>query len=140
MRRLIDSLLHQRLQHNHPLQHLHEDSTDLIAFLLEWTNYILCQTLMCSTPRTNLLMSRVRSLPYPLKSMIFPLTRVQIQSPTSSRPLTISIKKGEKILMRSLHSQGEHSLGLRNIGSFRRFTFIYFSFYNCRFIVFTILA
>ena len=30
-RRLIDSLLHQRLQHNHPLQPIHEDQIDFIA-------------------------------------------------------------------------------------------------------------
>ena len=121
-----DILLLQRAQISHHLQHQHEDQTDSIVFQLEQGRCALCQTPMCSTRRTSLHMSRVRSQPYHLRSMICSSTRVQTSSSTSSSPLAILVKKGEKILRGGLHSQGEHSLGLRNIGSFRRFTFVYF--------------
>ena len=48
-RRLIDLLLLQSPQHNHPLLHQHEDQTDLIAFLIEWIRCLPCWTPMCNT-------------------------------------------------------------------------------------------
>ena len=51
-----------------------------------------------------MLMSSVKSQPYHLRSMIYPSTRVQTPSLTSSSPLAIPVKKGEKILRGSLHS------------------------------------
>ena len=125
-----DLLLLQKAQLSHHPQHQHEDQTDSIVFQPEQSRCTLCQTPICSTRQTSLHMSRVKSQPYHLRSMIFPSTRVQTLSPTISSPLAIPVKKWEKILRGSLHNQGEHSLGLRNIGSFRLFIFVYFSFYN----------
>ena len=71
-------------------------------------------------------MSKVRSQPYHLRSMICPSTRVQTPSPTSSNLLAIPIKKGEKILRGSLHNvRGSIGLGLETLVN-RRITFVYF--------------
>ena len=51
-----------------------------------------------------MLMSRVKSQPYHLRSMTYMSTMIQTLSPPSSSPLAISVKKGEKILRGSLHS------------------------------------
>ena len=77
--------------------------------------------------RTSLLMFRVRSKTYHLRSMIYSLTRVQTSSSTSSSPLAISVKKGEKFLKGSLHSvRGSIDLGLETMVIGHQFTFAYF--------------
>ena len=94
---------------------------------------------MCSTRRTSLHMSKVRSQPYHLRSMICPSTRVQTPSPTSSNLLAIPIKKGEKILRGSLHNvRGSIGLGLETLVN-RRITFVYFSIYDCWFMFLLLL-
>ena len=82
-RRLIDLLLLQSPQHNHPLLHQHEDQTDLIAFLIEWIRCLPCWTPMCSTQRPSLRTSKDRSW-----------RRDQIQSLTSSSLFGHSGQKG----------------------------------------------
>ena len=59
--------------------------------------------------------------------MIYPSTRVQTSSPTSSSPLAISVKKEEKFLKGSLHIvRGSISLGLETMVIGHQFTFAYF--------------
>ena len=59
--------------------------------------------------------------------MICLSTMVQTSSPTSSSPLAIPIKKGEKFLKGSLHSvRGSIDLGLETMVIGRQFTFAYF--------------
>ena len=125
-----DLLLLQSHQLSHHPQHQHEDQTYLTDFQPKQSRCTLCQTPMCSTRRTNLLMSRIRSQPYHFILMICLSTRVQTPSLTSSSPLTISVKKGEKILRGSLHSvRGSIGLGLKTL-VYRRITFVYFSIYD----------
>ena len=107
-RRLIDLLLLQSPQHNHPLLHQHEDQTDLIAFLIEWIRCLPCWTPMCNTQWPSLRTSRDRSLHCLLKLRICPWHGDQIQSLTSFSLFGHSGQKaGENFegeLRKSLHS------------------------------------
>ena len=86
-------------------------------------------------------MSRVKSQPYYLRSIIYLSNRVQTLSPTSSSPLVIPVKKGEKILRGSLHSvRGIIGLVLETLVLLviNLLLFI-FSFYNCWFMLMLLL-
>ena len=95
-RRLIDSLLPQSHQLSHHPQHQHEDQIDSTIFLTEQCRCTPCQIPICGTQQTSLLMSRVKSQLYHLRSMTYLSAMVQTPCKTSSSPLAIPIKKEEK--------------------------------------------
>ena len=109
-RRLIDSLLLQRLQHSHPLLHQHEDPTNSIASWIEWTRCLQCLPPMCSTPRISLHTSRDRSLHCLHRSTTCPWRRDQLQSLISSSLFGHSSQKGGE------NFEGiDHSLGIQSL-------------------------